>query len=71
MIEYTDLVVETNDPDLLDQTLQGLPGVTVVVDDSYNGVTCVVRIIGDPGFVKFAIDRQGYGRVVGTREEPE
>ena len=36
----------------------------VQVDDCY-----VVRVFGDPGFVKFAITNQGYGEVVRELEE--
>jgi hypothetical protein len=64
MIDYTDLLVETKNPKFLDETLQQLPGLAVVVDDSYNGITCIVRVLGDAGFIKFAINQQGYGRVV-------
>jgi hypothetical protein len=63
-LDFADLLVETKNPKLLDETLQQLPGAAVVVDDSYNGMTCVVRVFGDPGFIKFAINQQGYGRVI-------
>lgn len=63
----TDLIVETANPGLLDQTVQQL-GTAVVVDGSFNGSTCRVRVFGDPGYIKFALAQQGYGNVIG--EEP-
>lgn len=67
MSDYTDLIVETSNPKLLDDTVQQL-GPAVVIDDSWDGTTCDVRVYGDPGFIRFAIHNQGYGRVVGTRD---
>ncbi|MEV4033421.1 hypothetical protein [Streptomyces umbrinus] len=67
MTAATDLIVETTNPELLDATVQQL-GPAVVVDDPFDGTTCRVRVFGDPGYIKFALARQGYGKVV--REEP-
>ena len=41
--------------------VQGHPGPAdyVKVDGCY-----VVRVFGDPGFIKFAITNQGYGKVI-------
>lgn len=71
MPEYTDLIVETSNPKMLDDTVQQL-GPAVVIEGTWNSDDCTVdvRVFGDPGFMKFAIDNQGYGRVVGQREEP-
>lgn len=63
-IQATDLIVKTANPKLLDDTVQQL-GPAVVVDSSWNGDTCRVRVFGDPGFVRFAITNQGYGEIVG------
>lgn len=68
MSSATDLIVRTGNPELLDQTIQQLPGAAAVVDGSFNGDTCRVRVFGDPGFMRFAITNQGYGEIVG--EEP-
>jgi hypothetical protein len=67
MAQVTDLRVKTANPQLLDETVQQL-GPAVVVDDSFDGTTALVRVFGDPDFIKFAITRQGYGEIVG--EEP-
>lgn len=69
-----DLLVRTANPDLLDQTVQslgpaavvggGTPEGPVMVDGCY-----VVRVFGNPGFIKFAITQQGYGEVVRTLDQ--
>lgn len=61
--DFTDITVRTRNPEMLDQTVQQL-GAAVVIDGSWNGDTCQVRVFGDPGFIKFAITNQGYGEVV-------
>ncbi len=62
--EMTDLIVRTSNPKLLDRTVQQL-GAAVVVEGSYNGDTCRVRVFGPTGYIKFALTNQGYGEVVG------
>jgi len=64
VINPTDLIVRTTNPDLLDRTVQQL-GAAVVVEGSFNGDTCRVRVFGDPGYIKFALANQGYGELVG------
>lgn len=63
-----DLLVETNNPDYLDKSVNyfgaavvgnGMPGGPVKVDNAY-----VVRCFSDANFIKFAIENQGYGKVV-------
>ena len=66
-IEVTDLIVRTANPTLLDATVQQL-GAAAVVEGSYNGDTCRVRVFGNPGYIKFALANQGNGELVG--EEP-
>jgi hypothetical protein len=62
--QFTDLVVKCGNPKDLDSVVQQL-GPAVVIDGSWNGETCRVRVFGNPGYVKFAIDHQGYGQVIG------
>lgn len=62
----TDILVETPNPDALDQTVQQLGG--AVVEGSWDGTTCRVRVFRDPGFMVFAITNQGYGKVVGQEQ---
>lgn len=65
----TDLTVETRNPTMLDNTIQQLPGcAAVVIDGSFNGTTCVIRVFSGLGFLKFALENQGYGKIV--KEEP-
>jgi hypothetical protein len=67
MPEAVDLIVKTVNPKLLDDTVRQL-GAAAVVDGSFNGDACRVRVFGPPGYIKFALANQGYGEVVG--EEP-
>jgi hypothetical protein len=72
MSEFTDLIVEATNPEWLDETVQQLPNcVAVVVDGSWDGAACTVRVLSEvaPGFVKFAIGNQGYG-IVRTETNP-
>jgi hypothetical protein len=61
----TDILVRTANPSMLDTTavVVGAPDY-VQVDGCY-----VVRVFGDPGFIKFAISNQGYGEVVRELDE--
>ena len=62
--EFEDIEVETKNPTVLDETVQQL-GAAAVIDGSFDGHTCKVRCFGNSvGFIKFSIDRQGYGQVV-------
>lgn len=62
---YTDIQVRTANPEMLDQTIQQLPAcAAVVVDGSYNGDTCTVRVFGGEGFLRYALTNQGYGEIV-------
>lgn len=65
----TDLIVRTGNAQLLEETLRQLPGCgerVNVVEGSWNehSRTCVIRIFGDPEFVKFAMTQQGYGEIL-------
>ena len=71
-MEATDILVRTANPAMLDQTVQQLgPAVVVGGPDNFVQVDgCyVVRVHGDPGFIKFAITNQGYGEVVRELDE--
>jgi len=63
MNAYTDITVECHNPKALDETVQQL-GPAAVIDGSWNGTTCIVRVFGPAGYIKFAINHQGYGKVV-------
>lgn len=64
MPEFEDFQVETANPKMLDETVQQL-GTAVVIDGSWDGKVCTIRAFGGcAGYLKFAIENQGYGRVV-------
>ena len=69
----TDLVVEYDgDPSALDRLVQSL-GPAVVgqdIDGSYShaGGCYVIRVYGDPGYIRFALIHQGYVKRI-VREE--
>lgn len=63
--EVHDLRVATANPRLLDETVHQLPGPpAVVVDGSFDGTACTVRVFGNPGFLVFALASQGYGELL-------
>lgn len=74
MTKATDFLIECNDPQAFDSIVQtlgtavlydgGTPGNYVKQDGYY-----IMRIFGDPGFIKFAISNQGYGKII--KELPE
>lgn len=66
-LQVTDILVETNNPQYLDETLQNMGGRAVIVGapnyitvDGYH----VMRVFGDSGFVKFACESQGYCKII-------
>ena len=65
MPDAFDITVRTGNLKMLDDTVQ-LLGAAAVVDGTWNGDTCEVRVFGDPGYIVFAITNQGYGEVVGN-----
>jgi hypothetical protein len=68
----TDILIRTGNPEMLDRTVQQLgPAAVVGGPDNFVQVDgCyVVRVFGDPRFIKFAITNQGYGEVVRELEE--
>lgn len=68
--DYTDFLVETKNPERLDDTLQQLPMNAFVVGRGVPGGILyidgypVVRVFGNPGFFKFAVESQGYCKIV-------
>lgn len=64
-----DFLVDTANPEALDLTLSRLPRINALVVGGGSNPTrvdgyVVVRCLGDVGFLKFAIERQGYGRII-------
>ena len=62
-----EIYIETKNPEMLDQTIQHFGGILeqepsgdyVNYDGAYKA-----RCLGDINFLKFAIENQGYGRIV-------
>ena len=72
MSEVRDLLVETQNPEFLDDSIQGF-GAAVVGRGTNTGFirikgAYVVRCFSNSAFIKFAIENQGYGEVVKTCE---
>jgi hypothetical protein len=60
-----DLVIRTASPELLEETVNSLPGViAVVVEGSFDGEVCTLRVHSSADFAKYAIVQQGYGQIV-------
>ena len=72
--EATDFLVECTNPKAFDETIQQL-GAAVLINsgnkDNYSKKDgyYIMRIFGDPGFLKFAIETQGYGKVIKQLDE--
>lgn len=68
-----DLLVDTPSPEALDRTLQQMGAVLVGGGTPLGyervGEHYVVRCLGNPGFIRFAIESQGYAKVIGWRDE--
>lgn len=70
----TDFLIECHNPEAFDRTINSMSTAALVENggkgqylqkDGYY----VMRVFGDAGFLKFAIENQGYGKVV--KELPE
>jgi hypothetical protein len=73
-MDYTDFLVECRNPKAFDDTIQQLG--KAVLHQNHKGEYekkegyYLMRVIGDSGFLKFAIENQGYGKVIRKFEEP-
>ena len=68
MEQPKDFLVQCNNPESFDRTIQafgavlmdgGVKGKYIQKDGLYT-----MRVFNDPNFVKFAIEQQGYGKVI-------
>jgi hypothetical protein len=66
-----DFLVDTPNPAALDATLQQLGAVLIGGPDfiQHDG-HYVVRCLSDPGYVRFAVETQGYAKVIGDAPAP-
>jgi hypothetical protein len=64
LAKFEDVEITDCHPESLDRIVQQL-GPAAVIEGSAHGNTCTVRCFANSaGFIKFAIDHQGYGKVV-------
>ena len=72
--QFTDYLIECGSPVLLDAIIQKL-GTAMLMQDSDNSYPknsdghYTMRVIGDPGYIKFALEQQGYGKIIREVEE--
>lgn len=67
-MQATDFLVECHNPEVFDRTVNTMGAVLMdggnkgqyIKQDGYY----VMRVLGDPGFIKFAIEQQGYGKII-------
>lgn len=73
-VDYTDVLVDTPNPDALDATLQQFGAALVGggMPEGYGRVEgyYVARVFGPPGFIEFMLTNQGYAKVIRRLEEP-
>ena len=68
MTKATDFLIECNNPESFDKTINSMGA--VLCDNGNKGEYIkqdgyyLMRVMGDPGFVKFAIQNQGYGKII-------
>jgi hypothetical protein len=72
--QATNILIECSNPESFDNTIQKLGAAALVGGGMPNGYVkkdgyFVMRVFGDAGFLKFAIQNQGYGRVIRDLEE--
>ena len=69
MKPVTDFLIECRNPEAFDNTIQQL-GAAVLLNGGEKGNYTkkygyhVMRVFGDSGFLKFAIQNQGYGNII-------
>jgi len=74
MKQATDFLVQCDNPEAFDKTIQSL-GSAVLMDGGNKGDYLqkdgyyIMRVFGDAGFLKFAIESQGYGKIIKEFDE--
>lgn len=72
--EATDFLIECGNPKAFDKTIQKMGAAALINggnEDNYikKDGRYVMRVFGDTGFIQFAIENQGYGKVIKQLEE--
>ncbi|KFC19353.1 hypothetical protein [Chryseobacterium sp. FH1] len=74
MDKPTDFLIECNNPHAFDKTIQQL-GPAVLLDGGTKGNYIkkegyyVMRVFMNSGYIKFAVESQGYGKIIKELEE--
>jgi hypothetical protein len=74
MKQATDFLIECGNPEAFDKTINQL-GAAALIDGGVKGKYIkkdgyyIMRVFGDPGFLKFSIEHQGYGKIIKELEE--
>lgn len=67
-MDYQDYLIECVNPEAFDRTVQSMGAMLQQhSDDSYvknKDGYYTMRVLGDPGYVEFAIKNQGYGKII-------
>lgn len=70
----TDFLIECGNPEAFDRTINSM-GAAALVENGDKGQYLkkdgyyVMRVFGDAGFLKFAIQNQGYGKIIKELDE--
>lgn len=66
--EMTDFLVDCENPKAFDRTINSFGAVLMTNGIENNYIKqegyYVMRVFGDAGFIKFAIENQGYGKII-------
>ena len=71
----TDFLIECGNPKAFDETIQQLGSAVLINGGNKDNYTkkegyYVMRVFHNPGFLKFAIENQGYGKIIKQLEKP-
>jgi hypothetical protein len=68
MSRKADFLIECRNPHVFDKTINSL-GAAALIENSPGDYMMrdgyyIMRVFGDPGYIKFAITHQGYGKII-------
>jgi hypothetical protein len=67
--QATDFLIKCGNPEAFDRTIQQL-GAAALIENGGKGQYLqkdgyyIMRVFGDSGFLRFAIENQGYGKII-------
>lgn len=67
--KFTDFLIECGNPEAFDRTINSMNAVLYDGGNKGNYIKSeegyyTMRVYGDPGYIKFAIQTQGYGKII-------